>query len=197
MSHSLRIAIADDEAGVRDFLGAVLLDLGHQVVALARTGRELVEQCRACQPDLVFTDIFMPEMDGIDAAAQLFQERPVAIILLSGHHEPDLVERATQECILAYLVKPIKVADLAPAIALAMKRFDQVQDLQKETANLRQALEDRKVIERAKGVLMKRAGIDEAEAFRRLQMLASNKRRKLAEIAEMILVAEEGFKATD
>ena len=187
----LRIAVADDEPDMREYFQKSLLRLGHKVVAVAQNGRELVEQCRALHPDLVITDIKMPDMDGIEAAIQIYRERPVPVILVSAFHDATLIERAEADHILGYLVKPIKQADLEPVIGLAMRRFEQFQALRKEAADLRQALEDRKVIERAKGVIMKRGQMDEQEAFRRLQKLASEKSRKLVEIAQMILIAEE------
>jgi two-component system, response regulator PdtaR len=191
MSRPLRIAIADDEQDMRDFFQEFLPPLGHTVVAVAATGRELVAQCRALQPELVVTDIKMPDMDGIEAAAALCKDRPVPVILVSAYHDAKLLTRAEEDYVLAYLVKPIKDTDLAPAIAIALRRFEQFQALRREAADLRQALEDRKTIERAKGALMKRAALDESEAFRRMQKLASEKSRKLVEIAQMILVAEE------
>ena len=151
--------------------------LGHEVVAVARTGRELVEQCRATHPDLVITDIKMPDMDGIDAAAQIYRDGPIPVILVSAYHDAEFIGRAEADHILAYLVKPIKQADLEPAIAIAMRRFEQFQALRKEAADLKQALEDRKIIERAKGILMKKPDLDEHDAFRRLQKLASDKNR--------------------
>jgi two-component system, response regulator PdtaR len=193
MSEPLRIAVADDEPDMRDYFAKILPRLGHQVVAQARDGRELVEQCRALRPDLVITDIKMPEMDGIDAATALYKERPVPVILVSAFHDTELIERAEADHILAYLVKPIKQADLGPVIALAMRRFEQFQELRKEAADLRQALEDRKLIERAKGLLMKKAGLDEASAFRRLQKLASDKNLKLVQVAHILLTAEEAY----
>jgi response regulator NasT len=194
MSQPLRIVVADDEPDMRDYFQKCLTRLGHQVVAVAADGHELVEKCRAATPDLVITDIKMPDMDGIDAASQFYRERPVPVILVSAYHDPSLIERAEADHILAYLVKPIKQADLAPAIGLAMRRFEQFEELRREAADLRQALEDRKVIERAKGVLMKRANLDEQDAFRRLQKLASEKSRKLVDIAQMVLVAEEAIR---
>jgi response regulator NasT len=196
MNPSLRIAIADDEPDMRDYFQDVLPRLGHTVVAVAQNGRELVEQCRAEQPDLVITDIKMPELDGIDAAIQIYQEKPMPVILVSAYHDAPLIERAEMDHIMGYLVKPIKQSDLAPVIAIAVSRFAQFQALHKEAADLRQALSDRKVIERAKGILMKKAGLDEAGAFRRLQKLASDKNRKLVEIASMILTAEEAFESS-
>jgi response regulator NasT len=190
MNQNLRIAVADDEPDMRDYFQKILPRLGHRVVAVARTGVELVEQCRAQQPDLVITDIKMPDLDGIDAAVRLYQERPVPVILVSAFHDARLIERAEADHILGYLVKPIKQADLGPTIALAMRRFEQFQALSAEAADLRQALEDRKVIEKAKGVLMRQADLEEQEAFRRLQKLASSQNRKLIEVAQMILHEE-------
>src|SRR5947209_4083586 len=191
MHRPLRIAVADDERDVRDFFGEFLPPLGHTVVGTAADGRELIDLCRKEKPDLIIADIKMPETDGIDAARVVYRERPVPVILVSAYHDTTLLARAEAEHVLAYLVKPIKAADLAPAIGVATKRFEEFQALRQEADDLRQALEDRKVIERAKGVLMKRAGLEEAEAFRRMQKLASEKSRKLADIAAMILVAEE------
>jgi two-component system, response regulator PdtaR len=193
MSRALKIVVADDELDMRDYFQQILPLLGHQVLGVARTGRELVDLCAATHPDLVITDIKMPDMDGIDAAAQIYRQAPIPVILVSAYHDPEFIRRAEADHIMAYLVKPIKQADLEPAIGLAMHRFEQFQALRKETTDLKQALEDRKVIEKAKGVLMKKAGLDEPTAFRRLQKLASDKNRKLIEIAQIILTAEEAL----
>ena len=193
MLQGLRIAVADDEPDMRDYFRKVLPRLGHQVVAAAENGKQLVELCHTTHPDLVITDIRMPDMDGIDAAAVIYRERPLPVILVSAFHDSGLIERAEADHVLGYLVKPIKQADLEPVIALAMRRFQQFQALFQEAANLRQALEDRKIIERAKGLVMKKGGYDEHEAFRRLQKLASDKNRKLVDIANMIVTSEEAF----
>jgi response regulator NasT len=197
MNQSLRIAVADDEPDMREYFQKVLPRLGHTVVAVAQNGRELVELCGSAKPDLVITDIKMPEMDGIDAAGQLYQQCPVPVILVSAYHDAALIERAESDHIMGYLVKPIKLSDLAPTIAIAVRRFEQFQTLRQEAVDSRQALADRKVIERAKGVLMKKAGLDEAGAFRRLQKLASDKNRKLIEVASIILTAEEALQAPE
>jgi response regulator NasT len=188
---SLRIAVGDDEPDMRDYFATILPHMGHQVVAVAKNGKELVEFCRSSRPDLLIVDIKMPEMDGIDAAAEICRNEPLPVILVSAYHDAEFIERAGADHILAYLVKPIKQADLETAIAITMRRFQQFQQLRSEATNLRQALVDRKVIERAKGVLMKRANLDEQAAFRRLQKLASRKNLKLVEIARLILTAEE------
>lgn len=195
MSRALKVVVADDELDMRDYFQQMLPLLGHQVLGVARTGRELVDLCAATHPNLVITDIKMPDMDGIDAAAQIYRQAPIPVILVSAYHDPEFIRRAEADHIMAYLVKPIKQADLVPAIGLATHRFEQFQALRKETTDLKQALEDRKVIEKAKGVLMKKAGLDEPSAFRRLQKLASDKNRKLIEIAQMILTAEEALES--
>jgi len=193
MNQSLRIIVADDEPDMQQYFRKILPRLGHQVIGVAANGLELVEQCRLLQPDLVITDIKMPDMDGIEAATQLYQERPLPVILVSAYHDPKLIERAEADHILGYLVKPIKQADLEPVIALAKRRFEQFETLRREAADLRQALEDRKLIERAKGILMKQARVDEPEAFHRLQKLASDKNLKLAAVARIILTADEAL----
>jgi two-component system, response regulator PdtaR len=193
MTSTLRIIVADDEPGMQQYYQRILPLLGHSVIATATTGKELVAEALRLVPDLVITDIKMPDMDGIDAAATIFREHPMPVILVSAYHDPELIARAEVDHVLAYLVKPIKQADLEPAIALATRRFAQFAELRKETADLRQALADRKVIERAKGILMKRAELDEQAAFRRLQKLASDKNRKLIDIATMIVTADEAM----
>ena len=190
---SLRIAIADDEPLVRSYLRECLMELGHTVASVAANGQELVSQCRALPPDLVITDIKMPDMDGIEAARQVCADVPLPVILVSAHHDTESIERAERAGIFAYLVKPIEGKDLGPAIAVAMTRFDELHAVRKEAADLRQALEDRKLIERAKGILMTTAGIDEREAFQRLQKLASEKSKRLIEAARMVVAIESAL----
>lgn len=195
MTKPLRIAVADDEPDMRDYFARILPLLGHQVVVAASNGAELLAGCRTFKPDLVITDIKMPDMDGIDAAVRLYRELPTPVILVSAFHDPELIRRAEADHIMGYLIKPIKQADLEPAIALATRRFEQFQAMAKEAIDLRQALEDRKIIERAKGLLMTRVSLDENAAFRRLQKLASDRNLKLVEIARMLITADEAFQA--
>jgi len=190
---SLRIAVADDEPRMREFYQEILPLLGHEVVCAAASGKELIAGCLETRPNLIITDIRMPDMNGIDAAREICQQEPVPIILVSAHDDPELLSRAGENHVLAYLVKPIKQKDLQPAIHIAALRFEEFQSLRKEATDLRQALQDRKLIERAKGILMKRTGQDEATAFRSLQKIARDKNRKLAQVAEMIVTAEEAF----
>jgi len=197
MNATLQIAVADDEPDVREYLQKVLTRLGHKVVGAAQNGRELIGLCKARSPDLVITDIKMPDVDGIDAAVEIYKFKPIPVILVSAFHDADLIARAEADHIMGYLVKPIKQGDLAPTIALAMRRFEQFQALRQEASDLRQALDDRKIIEKAKGIIMKRANTDESEAFRGLQKMASEKSRKLIDIAQMILVTEELLLASE
>ena len=197
MTPPLRIAVADGEPDMCDYYRKVVPLLGHEVIAVATTGRELIDQCRAARPDLVITDIKMPDTDGLDAAGAIYRETPVPVVIVSASCDGGLIERALEGPVLAYLIKPIEQADLAPAIALAARRFREFQALRQEAADLRQALEDRKVIERAKGVLMRERGLDEPEAFRRLQKLARDNHRKMVEIARMILITAEALEAPE
>ena len=194
MSQRLRIAVADDEADMRDFFERMLPLCGHEVVSIAETGKELVEHCQTLHPDLVITDIKMPDMDGIDASTQICRDHPTPVILVSAYHDPQLVHRAEADHVMAYLVKPIGQADLAPAIAVAISRFQELQALRKETGDLKQALADRKVIEQAKGILMKVTGVDEKDAYKRLQQLAADKNQRVIDAAQSVLAMEKALR---
>ena len=196
MTRPLRIAVADDEQFMLNYYRETLPELGHQVVAGAATGRELIDRCRETKPDLIIADIKMPDLDGIDAVTAIGPEVGCPVILVSAYHDDDTVGRADVDHVMAYLVKPIKKQDLPPAIAVALRRFEQFEAMRKESADLKQALADRKVIERAKGVLMKKAHLDEHEAFRRLQKLARDKNLKLVMAAQIILTADEALQPT-
>jgi response regulator NasT len=198
MSTSLRIVVADDEPDMRKYFQKLLPRLGHLVLAAAATGRELIERCRDLKPDLVITDIKMPDLDGIEAAIQIHRDRPVPVILVSAYHDPALIERAEADHILGYLVKPIKPTDLEPVIALTMSRFAQFQALRREAdagfqaaAEMFQALEERKVIDRAREVLIRREHLDGAAAERRLVELAAAQGRSVDEVAETLLAEED------
>lgn len=193
MNQPLRIGVADDEPEMLDYYRQTLAALGHEIVAQASTGAELIEQCRRTRPDLVITDIKMPDKDGLEAAVEISRERPTPVVLVSAYHDAELIARALQDHVLAYLVKPIKQADLETAVALAMRRFQEFQALHKQSDDLRQALADRKLVERAKGSLMARGGLDEPTAFRRLQKMAADKNLKLVEVARALLLAEEVY----
>lgn len=193
----LRIAVADDESEIRQYFQELLPRLGHEVVVMADSGRQLVEQCRAIRPDLVITDIKMPDMDGLKAAEEVNRDAAIPVILVTGHHDDELLARSLNGHVMAYLSKPAKPVDLQAAINLAMLRFAQFDALRTEAMSLRQALEDRKIVERAKGVVMKRLRLDESESFRRMRKVSSDTNRKLVELAQAILKADEVFQALE
>lgn len=187
----LRILIADDESIRLLSLRAQLTTLGHRVVGEASTGAEAIELAAVVAPDLAILDIKMPGIDGIEVAERITRARPIPIILLTAYSEAQLVERAAQANISAYLMKPVSEDDLLPAITLALTRFREFQAMRQEVADLREALETRKVIEKAKGILMRRLNLTEDEAFRRLQRQSQEANRKLAQVAEAIVVADQ------
>jgi response regulator NasT len=149
---------------------------------------------RQVEPDLVITDIKMPGLDGLQAAEVLGRERDIPILLVSAYHDADLLTRAAAGPVMAYLTKPAGADDLEAAIAVALARFRACQVLCREAADLQQALEQRKLIERAKGALLRRLRLDEAEGSRRLRRLATNDNLKLVEVARRVLQAEEVFR---
>ena len=185
----LRIAVAEDETDMREFYQRILPTLGHEVVGTAKDGRELIELCRRVEPDLVIADIAMPGMDGLEATEAIYNERPVAVVLVSAHYDKNLIQRAQLNYVMAYLVKPVTEADLQTSLAIASERFAQFQNVLDESRSLRQALQDRKVIERAKGIIMQAAQVSELEAFRRLQKMSWDKNLKMAEVASSIVTA--------
>jgi response regulator NasT len=188
---SLRVLIADDEALRLLSLRQQLEGMGHQVVGEATTGDEAVALARELKPDLLIMDIRMPGLDGIDAAKQITAERPVPIVLVTAYSEQSLAERAADAGIFAYLMKPVSEADLLPAIILATSRFEEFRELRKDIEDLREALEARKLIEQAKGILMNRRNLTEQEAFRRMQIQSQNENRKLVDIARAIIMADK------
>lgn len=194
MKTSLRIAIADDEPEIMDDLAETLEELGHHVVIRAGDGVELLAAFREQDADLVITDIKMPGLDGLRAVEEIRKIRPVPIVILSAFHDEELLSKALKEQVMAYLVKPIQVESLETSIQLAVQRFQEFQALKEQADNLKQALEDRKMIERAKGILMERAELSEPDAFRRLQLLSSRKNRKLVDVARDIVDADAVFR---
>lgn len=197
MAAQLRIAVADDEVDMRQFLERFIPHLGHVVSSVAATGRQLVEHCRTAAPDLIITDVKMPEMSGLEAVEAVGRFASIPSILLTAHSDERNVARARELGVMAYLVKPITERHLAPAIVLARRHFEEAQRLRAEAAELRQALEDRKLIERAKGVLTHRSGLSEETAYQRMRRLATSSNRKLVDIARQVLQAEEMLRAVE
>jgi two-component system, response regulator PdtaR len=186
-----RVVIADDDPIIRMDLREMLTDLNYQVVGEAADGKNAVSLARDLKPELVIMDIRMPEMDGIEAAQALTQESIAPVLLLTAYSEPDLVRRATEAGVVGYLVKPFREAQLGPAIEVTLGRFREFQQLHKELGDMKEALEARKVIDRAKGMLMDRFGLSEADAFRRIQKRSMDTRKSMREVAEAILLASE------
>lgn len=186
-----RVVIADDDPIIRMDLREMLTDLNYQVVGEAADGKNAVSLARDLKPELVIMDIRMPEMDGIEAAQALTQESIAPVLLLTAYSEPDLVRRATEAGVVGYLVKPFREAQLGPAIEVTLGRFREFQQLHKELGDMTEALEARKVIDRAKGMLMDRFGLSEADAFRRIQKRSMDTRKSMREVAEAILLASE------
>lgn len=188
---SLKILVAEDETDMREYLQETLIDLGHQVVGAAQDGQQLVEMCRSLHPELIISDIRMPGKSGLEAVAEIANNSTVPVILVSAFHDPELLEQTAGLPVFAYLVKPIQRPHLVTALAVAWQRFEQFDTVREEAENLRQALADRKLIERAKGILMKSASLDESQAFQRMQKLARNENRKMVDIAQSIITAQK------
>jgi response regulator NasT len=188
VTRSLRIVVVEDDEGVRNALAYALEQtFGHQVVGQAANGQEMVEVVLKTDPDLVVFDIHLPHLNGLDALKVIAEQKQLAAVAITADRDQDLVQRASQEHVLAYLVKPFDHYQLGPAIQVAWARFEEMRGLSSENARLQQTLENRKLIERAKGVLMKRHRWTEQEAFRRLQRAAMNQRTTMAALARRVL----------
>ena len=188
----IKVVIADDEPLIRMDLKEMLEESStYKVVAEAKDGNEAIEAIKKHDPDVVFMDIRMPNKDGIDAAKEIQENinKRVPIIMLTAYSQPELFEAASDAGVFGYLTKPMRKADLAPVIEVAMARAIEVQDLEEEVNKLSYKLEARKMVEKAKGVLMKKFGIDEASAYRRIQKTAMDNRTSLKAVAEEILKA--------
>lgn len=186
-----RVIIAEDESIVRMDLREMLANLGYLIVGEVGDGRSAVNLARELRPDIVIMDIKMPDLDGIEAAKILTEERIAPVLLLTAYSQQDLVERAKEAGVVGYIVKPFRESDLAPAIEVALARFKEFQALEREVEDLKEALETRKLVDRAKGLLMDTQGLTEAEAFRRIQKMSMDTRRPMKEIAEAIILAHQ------
>ena len=186
-----RVVIADDESIIRMDLREILNDLGYLVVGEAGDGRSAVNLGRELRPDIVIMDIRMPDLDGIEAAKILTEERIAPVLLLTAFSQQHLVERAKEAGVVGYIVKPFRESDLAPAIEVALARFEEFRTMEREVDDLKDALEARKLVDRAKGILMDTQGLSEADAFRRIQKMSMNMRKPMKEIAQAIILAHE------
>lgn len=186
----LRVLIADDEPIIRLDLKQMLENLDYEVVAEAGDGQQAIEAARSSRPDICILDVKMPVMDGIEAATAITEEGIAPAILLTAYSDQELIQRAKEAGVFAYLVKPFKPSDLPPAIEIARSRYEQNCQLTKEVSNLQERLETRKIVERAKGILMDEYHLSEAEAYRRIQVQSMNQRKSMKEIAEAIIIAK-------
>ncbi|WP_028129447.1 ANTAR domain-containing response regulator [Selenomonas sp. AE3005] len=189
---SLRIVIADNESLIRLDIREMLEDAGHEVVGEAVNGRRAVELTRQHRPDLVLMDIKMPEMDGITAAGKIYADKIAPVILLTAFSQPDIVDKAKDSGVLGYLVKPVQESQLFPAIEIALSRWQEMQGLEDELEKLKDSLETRKLIDRAKGIIMAAHKLGEQEAYRRMQQYAMQKRVPLKDVAQSIIRAAGG-----
>jgi AmiR/NasT family two-component response regulator len=189
---SLRVLIADDEAIIRMGLRTMLEEMGHRVVGMATDGPSAVRLAAKEKPDLAILDIKMPDMDGLEVAEAITARHRIPILMLTAYSDRELVERATKLAVLAYLVKPVKEADLGLAIELATARFEEWQALEREAADLKEALATREVVDQAKKALMQRDRLTEHEAFLYIQRRSRNSRKTMREVAEAILDVRHG-----
>ena len=186
----MRVLIADDDPIIRLDLKQMLENLNYEVVAEAGDGQQAVEQAREVKPDICILDVKMPVMDGIEAVSRITEENIAPTILLTAYSDKELVDRAKDAGVFAYLVKPFKPSDLPPAIEVARSRYEQNAELNKEVTSLTDRLEARKAIDRAKGILMEEQKISETEAYRRIQLQSMNLRKTMREVAEAIILAK-------
>ena len=186
-----RVIIADDESLIRMDLREMLTNLGYLVVGEVGDGRSAVNLARELRPDIVIMDIKMPDMDGIEAAQVLTEERVAPVLLLSAYSQQELVQRAQKAGVAGYMVKPFRESDLAPAIEVALARFSEFRTMAREVDDLQEALETRKAVDRAKGILMDTQGLSETEAFRKIQKMSMNNRKSMRTVADAIILAHQ------
>lgn len=189
MKEILRVLIADDEALIRLDLKEMLLEAGHSVVGEASNGEEAVLMTRELLPDLVMMDVKMPQMDGLLAAKIISEEHLAAVVLLTAYSQKDIILKAKEAGVLGYLVKPVREEQLFPAIEIALSRFEEIEKLGTAIEELKNDLETRKILERAKGILMTEHGLSEEAAFRKLQQYSMDKRISVKELAESVVAA--------
>nr|WP_068253949.1 response regulator [Janibacter corallicola] len=186
-----RVLLAEDEALIRLDLAEMLADAGYEVVGQASNGEEAVSMAESLRPDLIIMDVKMPVMDGLTAAETIGEQRICPVIMLTAFSQKELVERARDAGVMAYIVKPFTVSDVTPAIEVALSRWAEVKALESGVADLAERLEVRKAVEKAKGVLMKKLKISEAEAFRWIQKTAMDRRMGMREVADAVVAGME------
>jgi response regulator NasT len=185
---AVRILVAEDEALIRMDLVEMLQEAGYEVIAQATNGEEAIALALEHQPDLAILDVKMPVLDGISAAEKIIATAPV--LMLTAFSQRELIDRARDAGVMAYVVKPFTIGDLVPAIEIAISRHAQMQSLALEVADLHERLETRKIIDRAKGILMKALNLSEPEAFSWIQRAAMDRRLSMREVAQAVISPE-------
>lgn len=188
---NLRVLVVEDEGLVAAGLKGQLEDIGHRVMGLAKDAEEAVRLASKIQPDLIMMDIRIPGTDGIEAARAILAQEAVPIVFLTAYPDEDFVRRAGDAGAMAYLLKPVNESTLRSTIEVALARFTELDTLRREVNDLKEALETRKLVEKAKGILMKRVHLSEAEAFRRMQQKSRTTRTSLKVIASTIVHADD------
>ena len=185
----LKVLLADDEALIRLDVREMLTDAGHTVVAEAKNGDEAIKLVRELKPDFVIMDVKMPGSDGINASKVIVEEQLAPVLLLTAYSQSDIVSKANSAGVLAYLVKPVREEQLFPAMEIAYSRFKEIRALGQELESLKSSLATRKILDRAKGILMDAHGFTEAEAYRKMQQYSMNQRMTIKELAETIIAS--------
>lgn len=189
LNEEIRILIVEDDPSTRVYLRDQLKLLGFQVVGVVSSGEEALEAAQELNPSLIIMDINLPGIDGIETAKRINLKHPVPVIIVTGYSSEELTNGAVEAGVFCYLLKPVGKEDLLPAIRVTLERFKEFGILKKEVEDLKEALETRKLVERAKGILMKKCNISEEEAFRLLQKYSQDENVKIKEIAKSIITA--------
>jgi len=187
----VRVLICEDEGLTALRLQATIKKLGYEVAGEARDGEEAVAAAARLKPDAILMDIRMPKLDGISATEQIMKVRPTAIVMITAYNERELVDAALRAGASGYLVKPVSDEQIEPALKVALNRFSQLSDLRGELTDLKEALEARKLVERAKGIFMRRFQLAEDEAYQRLQKMSRDRRQPLKDTAQQVIAAAE------
>ncbi len=190
---ALRILICEDEGLTALRMRKELSSFGYNIVGEAKDGRESVSLAKRLRPDVILMDIKLPKLSGIDATKRIMEDNPTAIIMLTAYSNDNFIEEAIAAGASAYLVKPVDSEQLLPTIELAASRFAEFQQVKSEAENLKEALEVRKLVEKAKGILMERSNLSEGESFKKMQRMSQDSRKPMKEIAQEIMRADEIF----
>ena len=186
-----KVLVIDDHLPSKSALMKALVERGFEVIGEGGSSKAARTLARTTSPDLVFMAVGLPDPDGIAAARAIMEENPLPIVLLTSHYDSETIERAKEAGVMAYLIKPLREEELMPTAELAISRFNEFVALKTENRDLKNTLEARKAIERAKGILMKNQGLSEAQAFSLIQKKSMDLRKPMAEIAQAIVLTEE------